>query len=100
MAKRDPEVVEVPGDNDGDDWQDIGPINIKEAVVYREKVDKVFETMSLMVVDDHKDAIHATVTNFKKLAVKHRKAMQDADVRSGCEIDTQSSRVVFMSGSH
>ena len=80
MAKRDPEVVEVPDNNDGDDWQHMGQINIKEAVRYKEKVDEVFETMSLMVVDDHKDAICTTVTNFKKLAVKHWKVMQDADV--------------------
>ena len=80
MAERDPEVIEVPDDNDGDDWQDVGPINVKEAVAYKEKVDKVFEMMSLMVVDDHKDAVHTTVTNFKKLAVKHWKVMQDVDV--------------------
>ena len=80
MAEKDPEVIEVPDDDDGDDWQDVGPINVKEAVAYKEKVDKVFEMMSLMVVDDHKDVIHTTVTNFKKLAVKHWKAMQDADV--------------------
>ena len=43
-------------------------------------MDEVFETMSLMVVDDHKDMIHAAVTNFKKLAVKHWKVMQDVDV--------------------
>ena len=59
MAKRDREVIEVPDDNDGDDWQDVGPINVKEAAAYKEKVDKVFEMMSLMVVDDCKDAVHA-----------------------------------------
>ena len=80
MAKRDPEVIEVPDNNDGDDWQDVGPINVKEAAAYKEKVDEVFKMMSLMVVDDHKDAIHATVTNFRKLAVKHWKVMQDVDV--------------------
>ena len=36
--------------------------------------------MSLMVVDDCKHAVHATVTNFKKLAAKHWKVMQDANV--------------------
>ena len=80
MAKRDPEAIEVPNNNDGDDWQDVGPINVKEAVVYKVKVDKVFKMMSLMVVDDRKDVICTTVTNFKKLAAKHWKAMQDADV--------------------
>ena len=80
MAERDPEVIEVPDDNDGDDWQDMGPINVKEAAAYKEKVDEVFEMMSLMVVNDRKDAVCATVTNFKKLAVKHWKVMQDVDV--------------------
>ena len=79
MAERDPEVIEVP-DNNGDDWQDVGPINVKEAVVYKEKVDEVFKTMSLMVVDGHKDVVCTTITNFKKLAAKHWKVMQDADV--------------------
>ena len=77
MAKKDPEVIEVPDD---DYWQDMGPINVKEAATYKEKVDKVFEMMSLMIVDDYKDAVHTTVTSFKKLAAKHWKVIQDADV--------------------
>ena len=80
MAERDPEVIEVPDDNDGDDWHDVGPINVKEAAAYKEKVDEIFKTMSLRVVDDRKDVVCTTVTNFKKLAVKHWKVMQDADV--------------------
>ena len=80
MAERDPDIIEVPDDNDGDDWQDMGPINVKEAVAYKEKVDEVFEIMSLMVVDDCNDVVCATVTNFKKLAVKLWKVMQDVDV--------------------
>ena len=39
---------------------------------------KVFEMMSLMIVDDHKDVVCTTVTSFKKLAAKHWKVMQDA----------------------
>ena len=66
MAVKDPEVIDIPdeGDNDSDDWQDVGPINMKEAAAYKEKVNKVFETMSLMITNDHKDAIHTTVTAF------------------------------------
>ena len=80
MAEKDPEVVEVPDNDDGDDWQDMGPVNVKEVAAYKEKVDEVFEMMSLMMVDDRKDAVHATVTSFKKLAAKHWKVMQDVDV--------------------
>ena len=70
MAEKDPDVIDIPDDDDSDDWQDIGPINVKEVVVYKEKVDKVFEMMSLMIVDGHKDVAHATVTSFKILAAK------------------------------
>ena len=80
MAKKYPEVIEAPDDDDGNDWQDVRPINVKDVAAYKEKVEKVFEMMSLMIVDDCKDAVQATVTSFKKLAVKHWKVMQDADV--------------------
>ena len=73
MAAKDPEVIDIPDneEDDGNDWQDVGPVNVKEAAAYKEKVNEVFETMSLMITDNHKDAIHATVTAFKKLTAKH-----------------------------
>ena len=42
MAAKDPEVIDFPheGDDDGDDWQDVGPIKVKEAAAYKEKVKK------------------------------------------------------------
>ena len=96
MAERDPEVIEVPDDNDGDDWQDVGPINGKEAVAYKERVDGVFKMMSLRVVDDCKDAVHATVTNFEKLAAKHWKVMQDADVEVVVRMKQTLLSIVFI----
>ena len=73
MAAKDPEVIDIldEGDDGNDNWQDVGPVNRKEAAAYKEKVDDIFKTMSLMLTDDHKDAIHATVTAFKKLTGKH-----------------------------
>ena len=62
MAAKDPEVIDIPGEGDegDDDWQDVGPINVKEVTAYKEKVNDIFETMSLMITDDRKDAIHAS----------------------------------------
>ena len=56
MAAKDPEVIDIldEGDNGNDNWQDVGPINVKEAAAYKEKVDNIFKTMSLMLTDDHK----------------------------------------------
>ena len=38
MAAKDPEVINIPdeGDDGNDDWQDVGPINVKEAAAYKE----------------------------------------------------------------
>ena len=82
MAAKDPEVINIPdkGNNGDDDWQDVGPVNLKEAAAYKEKVDDIFDTMSLMLTDDRKDAIHTTVTVFKKRMAKHWVVMKDADV--------------------
>ena len=83
MAAKNPEVIDIPdeGDDGNDNWQDVGPINVTEAAAYKEKVADIFKTMSLMFTDDHKDAIHATVTAFKKLMAKNWVAMKDADVK-------------------
>ena len=82
MAAEDPEIINILDEEDegDDDWQDVGPINIKEAAAYKEKVDEIFETMFMMLTDDQKDAIHVTITAFKKLTAKHWAAMKDVDV--------------------
>ena len=73
MAAKDPEVIDIldEGDHGNDDWQDMGPVNVKETAAYKEKVNDIFKTISLMLTDDQRDAIHATVTAFKKLVAKH-----------------------------
>ena len=40
MAEKNPDVIDIPDNDGGDDWQDIGPINVKEVAAYKEKVDK------------------------------------------------------------
>ena len=63
--------------------RDMGSVNVKEAAAYKEKFDEVFETMSLMLKDNQKDAIHGTVTAFKNIMAKHWAVMKDVDVE-GC----------------
>ena len=79
---KEPKVINISdnGEEGEDDWQDIGPVNVAEAKANKDKVEDVFETLSLMLKDDRKDAILATVTAFKKLAVKHWTAMKDVDM--------------------
>ena len=46
MAAKEPEVIDIldEGDDGDDNWQDVGPINVKEAAAYKEKVDDIFKT--------------------------------------------------------
>ena len=50
MAAKEPEVIDIPDDGEEgeDDWQDVGPINVAEVTAYKEKVDEIFNMMSLM----------------------------------------------------
>ena len=80
-SDKEPEVIDIPDDgNEEDDWQDVSPVNVAEAKAYKDKVEEVFKTLSLMLKDDRKDTIPAMVTTFKKLAAKHWTAMTDAGV--------------------
>ena len=77
MASKQPEIIEVPDD---DDFPDSGPQNPVEARSYRDKLDAIMNTFSDLLADDHKDALRSTVTSLKKLMVKHWCQMVEADV--------------------
>ena len=51
-----------------------------EAQSYRDKLDAIMNTFSDLLVDDHKDALRSTVMSLKKLMVKHRWQMAEANV--------------------
>ena len=77
MASKQPEIIEVPDDND---FPASGPQNPVEAQSYRDKLDAIMNTFSDLLVDDHKDALRSTVMSLKKLMVKHWQQMAEADV--------------------
>ena len=68
MASKQPEIIEVPDD---DDFPKSGPQNPVEAKSYRNKLDAIMNTFSDLLADDRKDALRSTVTSLKKLMVKH-----------------------------
>ena len=77
MASKQPEIIEVPDD---DDFPDSGPQNPVEAQSYRDKLNAIMDTFSDLLADYHKDALRSTVTSLKKLMVKHWQQMAEADV--------------------
>ena len=77
MALKQPEIIEVPDD---DDFPDSGPQNPVEAQCYRDKLNAIMNTFSDLLADDCKDALRLTITSLKKLMVKHWWQMAEADV--------------------
>ena len=77
MASKQPEIIEVPDD---DDFPDSGPQNPVEAQSYRDKLDAIMNTFSDLLADNCKDALRSTVTSLKKLMVKHWWQMAEADM--------------------
>ena len=77
MALKQPEIIEVPDDND---FPDSGPQNPVEAQSYRDKLDAIMETFTNLLADDCKDALRSTIMSLKKLMVKHWWQLAEADV--------------------
>ena len=77
MASKQPEIIEVPDD---DDFPDSGPQNPVEAQSYRDKLNAIMNTFSDLLADDHKDTLRSTITSLKKLMVKHWQQMAEADM--------------------
>ena len=77
MALKQPEIIEVPDD---DDFPDSGPQNPVEAQSYRDKLNAIMNTFSDLLADDHKDTLRSTIMSLKKLMVKHWWQMAEADV--------------------
>ena len=78
MASKQPEIIEVPDD---DDFPDSGPQNPVEAQSYRDQLNAIMETFTDLLANNHKDAMRSTVMSLKKLMVKHWWQMVEADVK-------------------
>ena len=77
MASKQPEIIDVPDD---DDFPDSGPQNPVEAQSYRDKLNAIMETFTNLLANDCKDALNSTITSLKKLMVKHWWQMAKADI--------------------
>ena len=77
MASKQPEIIEVPDD---DDFPDSGPQNPVEAQSYRDKLNAIMDMFSDLLADDCKDALRSTIMSLKKLMVKHWWQMVEANM--------------------
>ena len=79
VAKADP-VIDLVEEEEEEEWPEAGVQNIEEAEQYTQKVNNVFDHLSVLIHQDTKTALAQTIQNFKKIVAKQWQSMGDADV--------------------
>ena len=75
--KADP-VVELVEEEE-EEWPEAGAQNVAEAEQYQDKINNVFDTLSILIHQDTKTALSDTIQNFKKIITKQWDSMGAAD---------------------
>ena len=78
--KADP-VVELVEEED-EEWPEAGAQNVAEAEQYQDKINNIFNHLSILIHQDKKMALSETIQNFKKIITKQwdSKGAADTDV--------------------
>ena len=76
--KADP-VVELVEEEE-EEWPEAGAQNVAEAEQYQDKINNVFDTLSILIHQDTKTALLDTIQNFKKIITKQWDSMGAADM--------------------
>ena len=79
MAARDDPVVDLVEEEE-EEWPEAGAQNVEEAEWYQDKINHVFDHLSVLIHEDTKTALSQTIQNFKKVVTKQWESMGDADV--------------------
>ena len=66
VAKDDP-VVDLVEEEEEEEWPEAGVQNIEEAEHYRDKINNIFDHLSVLIHQDTKTALSQTIQNFKKI---------------------------------
>ena len=76
-AKDDPEVDLV--EEEEEEWPEAGVQNVEEAERYQDKINNIFNHLSVLNHEDTKTALSQTIQNFKKVVAKQWESMGAAD---------------------
>ena len=77
VAKDDP-VVELVEEEE-EEWPEAGVQNVEEAELYQDKINNIFDHLSVSIHEDTKTALAQTIQNFKKVVTKQWESMGAAD---------------------
>ena len=62
-----------------DEWPEAGAQNVAEAEQYQDKINNIFNHLSILIHQDTKTALSDTIQNFKKIITKQWDSMGAAD---------------------
>ena len=80
MAAKDDLVVDLVEEEEEEEWPEVGAQNVEEAEHYTDKINNIFDHLSVLIHEDVKTALSQTVQNFKKVVTKQWESMGDTDV--------------------
>ena len=63
-----------------EEWPEAGVQNIEEAEHYTDKINNIFDHLSVLIHQDTKTALSQTIQNFKKIVTRQWDSMGDADM--------------------
>ena len=78
MAEKADPVIEIVEDEE-EEWPEAGAQNVAEAEQYQDKINNIFDTLSILIHQDTKTALSDTIQNFKKVITKQWDIMGAAD---------------------
>ena len=79
MAAKDDLVVDLVEEEE-EEWPEAGVQNVEEAEHYQDKINNIFDHLSVLIHQDTKTALSQTIQNFKKVVTHQWESMGDADV--------------------
>ena len=79
MADKADPVVEIVEEEE-EEWPEAGAQNVAEAEQYQDKINHIFDTLSILIHQDTKTALSDTIQNFKKIITKQWDSMGAADM--------------------
>ena len=78
MAEKADPVIEIVEEEE-EEWPEAGAQNVAEAEQYQDKINNIFDTLSILIHQDTKTALSDTIQNFKKVITKQWESMGAAD---------------------
>ena len=78
MADKADPVVELVEEEE-EEWPEAGAQNVEEAEQYQDKINNIFDHLSILIHQDTKTVLSQTIQNFKKVITKQWDSMGAAD---------------------